>query len=368
MKKLILSLFVGIVLCASLKAQKIEKPTLTPVEPNEAQKSLIQQGIKLHDAKQYDEAVKKYEQVLKECPDCVSAIYEAALSYYYKKDHLKAVELASRGLKYKSKELPFFYGLVANIYDDEGSPQKAIKLYEDAIKMLKGEKDSEQILSSLFYNLGVTYARQKNYKEAKEALKKAVESNYQYPSPHYLLTEVFFTMKYKVPALFAAARIMSVETFSPRTRRAATIFQEVLTGGARKGNEPNSINIFVDTNEPKDEGDFSGISLILGLVSAGTDITEENKNKTEEEKFADKVKSLIGFVEEDAKKNKSTFVGKNYVPFLREMKQRGYVETFAYVVLANGGNEKAAKWVLNDNPQKVVEFMNWAKNFQLPNK
>lgn len=368
MKKLILSLIVGIVLCASLNAQKIEKPTLTPIEPNEAQKALIQQGIKLHDAKQFDEAIKKYEQVLKECPDCVLAIYEAALSYYYKKNHLKAVELASRGLKYKSTNLPFFYGLVANIYDDEGSPQKAIKLYEDAIKMLKDEKDSGQILSSLFYNLGVTYARGKNYNEAKEALKKAVENDYAYPSPHYLLSEVFYTMKYKVPALLAASRLISVETFSPRSRRVSAIFQEVLTGGAKKGSEPNSINIFVDVNEPKDEGDFSGISLILGLVSAGTDVKEENKNKTEEEKFVDKVNSLIGFVEADAKKNKSTFVGKNYLPFLSEMKRKGYVEAFAYIVLANSGNEKAAKWVLTDNPQKAVEFTNWAKNFQLPNK
>lgn len=366
MKKYLLSAILLFAFSVFVSAQKIEKPTKTPVEPTPAQKILIQQGIALHDATKYEEAIQKYEQVLKENPDCVVAIYEMAISYYHKKDFVKAIETAMVGLKYKSSELPLFYGTIANIWDDQGNPQKAIQLYKDGIKMLEGEKDSGNSLSSLYYNLGVTYTRQKNYQEAKEALKKAVEYNAAYPSPNYLLSEIFYTMRYKVPALLAAARLMSIEAHTPRTKRASAIFQDVLTGGAQKGEKENSINIFVDPNEPKDEGDFSGISLILGLVSAGNDITEENKNKTEEEKFVEKVESLIGFLAGEAKKNKSKFAGKNYIPFMLEIKQRGYAKIFAYLVLSNAGNETAAKWVLNDNPQKTVEFMNWAKSYQPP--
>ena len=364
MKKYLFTTLIMLAFCAILSAQKPQKPTLTPKEATPAQEALIKQGIALHDNKKYDEAIALYQKVLDENPDCVFAIYEMALSYYYKKDYVKAVEISMQGMKYNAKEIPLFYGMVANIWDEKGNPEKAIELYKDGIKILEKEKNSEAYLSSLYYNLGVTYFQQKDGAKAKDALKKAVEYNYSYASPHYLLSETFSAMRYKVPALLAAARLMSVENVSPRTRRASVIFRDVLTGGAQKGKEPNSISIFVDINEPKDEGDFSGLSMILGLMSAGSDISKENKNLTEEEKFVEKVEGFISFLATDAKKMKSTFAGKNYIPFMLEMKQRGYVKPFAYLVLTNAGNEKAAKWVINDNPKAVIDFMNWAKNYQ----
>jgi tetratricopeptide (TPR) repeat protein len=366
MNKIIMTAAFLLAFCLTFSAQTVQKPTLKPTDPTPEQEKLIKQGIALHDAKKYDEAIALYQKVLDENPDCVFALYEMALSFYAKKDHVKTVETSMRGMKYKSKELPLFYGLVANIWDDQGNPQKAIALYKDGIKMLEKEKGNEQYLSSLYFNLGVTYFRQKDGPKAKDALKKAVEYNYAYPSPHYLLSETFFAMRYRVPALLAAARLMSVENFSERTKRASLVFREVLTGGAKKGNDSNSITIFVDTDEPKDEGDFSGLSLILGLASAGADIKEENKNLSEEEKFVEKVDVFIGFLASDAKKTRSTFVGKNYIPFLLEMRRRGYVKPFAYIVLANAGNEAAARWVLSDNQKTVVEFMNWAKSYQPP--
>ncbi len=65
---------------------------------------------------------------------------------------------------------------MANAIDDVGKPDEAIKIYRDAIKMLD-DKRHDGHLSSLYYNLGVTYVRQKKYNEAGVELKKAVEYN-----------------------------------------------------------------------------------------------------------------------------------------------------------------------------------------------
>lgn len=351
--------------CINLFAQKPEKPTLKPKPSTPAQEALIKQGIGLHDAKKYDEAIALYQKVLDENPDNVFALYEMALSYYNKKDYVKTLETAMKGVKYDSKELSLFYGMIGNIWDDQGNPKKAIELYNQGIKNLEKEKGYETHVSSLYYNLGVTYFRQKDGAKAKEAFKKAIDYNYSYNSPHYVLSETFAAMRYKVPALLAAARFLSVETVSPRSKRASEIFRDVLTGGAKKDGE-NKINIFVDMNEPKDEGDFSGISMIMGLLSAGSDVSEKNKNLTEEEKFVEKVESFISFLASDEKKGKSSFAGKNYVPFILEMKQRNYIEPFAYLVLMHAGNTTAANWVMEKNPKSVVEFMNWAKSYQPP--
>jgi hypothetical protein len=58
------------------------------------------------------------------------------------------------------------------------------------------------------------------YAEAKEQLKRAVELNNAYPSPHYLLSEVFMGTKYRIPALLAAIRLLSLEPNSQRSERA----------------------------------------------------------------------------------------------------------------------------------------------------
>lgn len=361
-----LGLFLLLMLfCASAAAQKITKPTLTPSEPTPSQTVLIQEGIKLHDAGKYDEAIQKYEQVLKENPDCSVALYEMALSYYKKKDFAKFTDVATQGIKYKSNELPQFYEMIGNLLDDLGKPKEAIEVYKDAIKILEDKKEYQRSLSSIYYNMGVTYTRQKQYKEARDVLKKSVENNFAYPSPNYLLALIFNGTGYKIPALLASARLISLELETPRAKDAVKIFLDIAKGSATK--EANGdVTINLNLGGPTDEGDFGAIELLLAISGQADDAKDEadkkEKPKTEEEKFVSKIELLISFLSED-KKVKSTFVGRNYVPFMVEMKNRGYVQIFAYLVLQQSGNKTAEKWLV-DNSQKTLEFINWAKSYQ----
>lgn len=365
MKRNLSVLLIALLFCVSVSAQKINKPTLAAKAPTEAQRSLIKQAVALHDARRFDEAIKIYEQVLKENPDCTVAMYEMALSYYNKPAKEKAIEIALDGLKYKSAELPLFYGFIANDLDDRGYPQKAVQIYLDGIKILEEDKSFPDGLSSLYYNLGVTHARQKQFKEAREALKKSIESNNKYASPHYLLSEVFYGSRYKIPAFLAAARFVSLEFNSVRAKRAAAVIQDIIKGDSTKSAD-GKVTINLDLLAPSDEGNFGAMDLLL---SASDQIDEKKgdsnakKPLTAEEKFAGKIETLISFLETGDKKNNSTFVGKNYFPFMLEMKRRDYVKNFAYIVLFQNGNTTAEKW-LNDNNQKTIEFINWARNYQ----
>ena len=96
MKQSILLSLLFALSCFAASAQKIAKPTLTPKPATEAQLLLIRQGVALHDAKRYDEAIAKYEQVLAENPDSTVAMHELAMSFYSKGDRVKAMETASR--------------------------------------------------------------------------------------------------------------------------------------------------------------------------------------------------------------------------------------------------------------------------------
>ena len=361
-------LFVLLVLfCVSVSAQKITQPTLTPSEPTASQTALIQEGVKLHDAGRYDEAIQKYDQVLKENPDCTMALYEKALSYYQKKDFAKFTDVATQGIKYKSNELPQFYEMIGSLLDDLGKPQEAIQLYKDAIKILEDKSEYRRSVASIYYNLGVTYMREKQYKEAREVLKKSVESNFAYPSPNYLLAVIFNGTSYKIPAIFAAARLITLEIQTQRSQNAAKIFLEAIKGNATKSANGDT-NIILNLGAPTDEGDFGAAGLLLSISDVADNAKEKNgaeKNKkpqTEEEKFVDKIDSLISFVGAD-KEIKKTFVGRTYAPFMLELKARGYLKIFGYLVLQQSGNQTAEKWLI-ENSEKTVEFINWARTYQ----
>lgn len=359
------NIYLAILFClafsvASVSAQKIGKPTLTPTEATEAQRQLILQGVRLHDQKKYDEAIKKYEQVLQENPNNDLALYEKALSLYNKKDFPQALATSYKLVQYKGKTGLLGYGLIANMLDDEGKPKEAIEIYQKAIKQLEGDDVYKSEVANLYFNLGVTYVRQKQFKESREALKKAVQIDFSYPGAHYLMAEVFQGSKYKVPALLAAARFITMEINSPRAKRSVEIFAGNVNS-AKKDGETGNINIFLDLNAPKDEGDFGMYDLLLGTLTSVTD--EKDKNKTQEEIFADAVDTLTSLLEGD-KKLASTFVGKTYIPFMVDMKKAGYSKIFAYLVLQQQGNKQAEKWLI-DQGQKTVDFINWAKTYQL---
>jgi len=359
MRKPITIVFVILILCVSAFGQKLVKPTLIPQLPTVEQQAKIAEGIKLHDAKRYDEALEKYKSVLTENPECTNAMYEMCMTLYAKGEKEKSMELANRGSKYISDELPLFYGTMANILDDYGKPQEAINIYLEGLKLLAGDPRFARYRSSLNYNLGVTYFKLKKFKEAREVLKSAVDDDYMYTSPHYLLAAVYSGTNYRIPALLAASRFVTVEYKTQRSGNAASIIVEVLKP-PQTDPATGNINIILDANSPKDEGDFDGINFILPMMMVGKG--DKDKNKTTKELFVDAIDTVFGLVSSD-KKLSSTFVGKKYIPFVRELKARGYIEPFAYMVMYLNGDRTTKPW-LAANDAKLSEFLKWAEAYE----
>ena len=354
-----------LVFALSAFSQKLGKPTLTPSPLTPTQQKTLQEGVKLHDEKKYEEAIAKYKSILDENPECVAAMYELALTLEHKGEKLASMELANKGTKYISPELPLFYVLIANNLDDLGKPDDAIKIYLDGIKILEGNKDFGSYRASLEFNLGVTYLRQKKYTEARTVLKNAVEDNYSYPSPHFLLSYVYNGTKYKIPAFLAAARFISLEFSTQRTGTAVGIITEVLKPAA-KDPKTGNINIFMDMNAPKDEGDFGIFDLLLGTLT--TVRGDDDKGKSDNQMFIEAISSVIAILAED-KKMQKTFIGKNYVPFMSDLKKNGHIDALGNMILyiKDNKNADAAKWVAA-NDAKLSAFLKWAKEYQLPAK
>lgn len=348
-----------LLLSLTATAQTISTPTKTSTEPSPAQLEMIREGIQLHDAGKYDEAIHRYQLVLKDNPNCTLALYELAFSLIDKGEKDLALEIAQTGISFQSRELPSFYILIANITDDRGNPTRAIYLYNEAIRILLEEKTDTKALGSVYFNLGVTYSRLNRYRDSREAFKQAVHSDYGYPSPNFLLSESYMAAGYKIPALLAAMRFATMEFGTPRSQRAAELAITMLKPTERN-HQSGGNSIKADINGPKDEGEFAAYEKKLGGLTAF--VSEKDTGKTNEEKFAEGVDELIVMIGGDSK-IRDTFVGRKYIPFLVEARRLGYSRFLAYILLSQSGNENATRFLLA-NKLQTDAFIEWAYTYR----
>jgi tetratricopeptide (TPR) repeat protein len=339
-------------------AQQLPEPKLMPTPSTQKQAATTREGVALHDKGDYDGAIRKYEEVLAENPSNMIALYEMAYSYSAKKDYKKSLEIAYKGAQYQSEQLAGFYLLIGNDLDIIGESQKAIDVYKKGIKTFPDD-------ALLHFNLGIAYRNANKIDDAKKSLKSALTRNPQHPGSHLILASIFYSTGYRTPALFAAARFLTLEPATQRSAAALKLLRAALSGGASSGKNANEISIVVEANPKKDEGDFSTIDFALGLTSAAGMI-EEGKNKTEAQRMVDQMNSFLAILEEQTEgKKHSTFVYQYYVPYFVELKQRGHVEAFVYHVLQSSGLPGVNDWI-NENSGRVMQFLVWSKSYQWP--
>jgi Tfp pilus assembly protein PilF len=357
MKKRLFALCVITLLGLSVAAQKLEPPKLQPTPTTEKQQQIIREGEALHDNGDYDGAIARYQEVLKENPNNVEALYETAFSYYKKKDYPKSIEIGYQAAKYKSDLLAAIYVQIGSSYDEAGDPKKAIEVYKAGIKL-------NPRAALLHYNLAITYYGSGQLEDARSAAKRAAILNPNHPSTQILLSSLFEKGSYKTPALLAACRFLILEPDSRRSEVALRTVEKVMQAGVSPTNE-KEIKIFIDTSPKKDEGDFSSIEMFMGLARAAN-YTEKNRDKSPAELVADNFNSLFAYLAESrGKADKSKFTWRYYVPYFAELKSKGYVEVFTYYTHQRSAVPEVAEW-LRQNKSKVAGFLAWSKAYSWP--
>ncbi|MDQ1610524.1 MAG: hypothetical protein QOG00_455 [Pyrinomonadaceae bacterium] len=348
-----------LLLSAQAAHAQLSAPKLTPVAPNETQKAAIKAGVELHDKGDFDAAISKYQEALKENPDNVLAMYELAYSYYAKKDYAKTLEIVYRGAWYKSEHLGGFYTLAGNVLDNQGNAQKAIEVYKAGIKLMPEE-------GLLYFNLAITERGAGKLEDARKSAKRAVSFIPDHRSSHLLLGTLFHNGQYKTPALLAMLRFLTLEPATARSQAALKVAQEILGSGVTQGKNANEINIFVDMSAKKDEGDFDALNMMLGLSKAASMTEKNNKSKTGVELLVGQFNSFLAVLSEmDAKKFGSSFTGKYYVPYFVELKRRNYVEPFIYHTHRRSNLPGVEEW-LRQNGARLDEFLRWSKSYRWP--
>ena len=333
------------------QAQQNPSPTRTPSPSTASQDAAVNVGIDLHDQGKYDEAIARYQEVLKQNPDNMTALFELAFSQAAKKDYQTSLETAAKGTQYKSDLLPMFYDVMASTLDLMGEPQRAIDTYKRGIELAPDA-------SMLYLNMAVTYQESlKNNEQSMVWLKKAVAVDPTGPEAQLLLGQGFYSANYRTPALLVFARYLIMEPAGGQSLQAYGLWRAILRGEAAPAAAAGPAKT--------DEGEFSALDALIA-TSHSTFTTEMDRGKKEAEALVDQVNAILTRLAADNPSlDGATFVGRFHVPYFVELKRRNYVEPFVYWVSQRAPVPGVKEWI-NANEDRIREFLNWSAKYAWP--
>lgn len=120
-------------------------------------------------------------------PFDAEASFGQALSYYQKRDYLKALEFCQKALP-KLPNPARAYHLLGCIYADQGEYKKSAEPLEKALKY-------DSLLFDAYFRLGIVYIKLEKPKEAIASLKKTVFLNPNFALAHFYLANLYRDFK-----------------------------------------------------------------------------------------------------------------------------------------------------------------------------
>ena len=352
-KKLVL-LLTGLLFPSAGLSQGIPEPKLTPAPALEKHRDLMHEAIAFDERGEFDAAIARLQQILRENPDDVVAMYQLAHSHFGKEEYMKSLAAASNGAKYKSRQLAALYLLIGSNLDRLDEPELAIKVYKQGMKSFPTDAQFPMSLAITYLNFGKP-------EDARKSLKESAALDPNYAGSHLGLGQLYFNSGYKVQAVLALCRFLVLEPDSRRSAAALKTMQGIIQSGVGPGEDSN-ITIVVDSTMRTDEGDFNAANVALSMLAASPYL-EKNKGKSEINLVVENFTSLFTILSDGNKKKQSGFAWNYYRPYFIEMKDRNYVEAFCYYIHQGGGSTEVSNW-LAQNGAKVGEFLNWSKSYQ----
>lgn len=305
--------------------------------------ALVEQGVELHDAGDYQAAIEQYKKALELEPGSDLVNNEIALSYFAAGEYKKSAAHSRKVLDLKQGDLTLAYINYANALDMQGKTKKAIKAYEE------GLKEYDHYL--LYFNHSLACFNSGQQEKAEISAINAIQQNTGHASSHLLLSKIMEVKNNRIQAMLPLYFFLLLE---PKSERAlaeySTIRNHLGRGVSREGE--TTINIVVPVSG---ESDFDAAEMMVSLLKSAENL-EENKDKSDLELFADnndKIFKILG----ELRKDKTGLWWEFYVPFFQRLSQEKLTVAFSYYISLSRG-EEASTW-LNENKAELQRLSAW---------
>ena len=309
--------------------------------------TIVKEGIALHDAGKYEEAITVYEKALKVDKKSSLVHYEIGFSYFAKGDYKKAIKHMDKVIKKGDKHLKGAYMTKGSSLDVMGKPKDAIKIYKEAIREFPDDY-------LLHYNLALTQYNLGEKGEAETNLIDGISLNPMHGTSNYLLAIIKSEQGKKVEALLGLHFFLLIEPDSDRSKSALAILKELMGEGVEQKDDNN---VEITLSDLDDDNDFAATNLILSLVAASKHL-DENKDKSSQELFNENTESIFTILKE-LKEDKKGIWWDLYVNFYASLIDSGNMEAYCYFVTQTN-SELEVKWI-EEHEEQMNKFYDWLK-------
>lgn len=320
-------------------------------------RTLVREGVALHDKGQFDEAIQKYDAALALDNGFYLAHYEKSYTLMLAKRYDESIALSKYILK-NFKDGPDNASVYVNYgtcLDYLGKPDEAVDVYNDGIRAFPK-------VGLLYFNKAIALANGGKIREAVDAVKLSIAVNPYHASSHHVLS-LSVREKNKIFGLLSSLVFLAIEPEGKRAELHLANVQSVLGGNAKKTGE-NAVTINLDPSvlSTKDGGEdnFQSLEMLISL-SAGTDFEDKYKAETATDKLQRKIELVISMLGE-TDKGKKGFGWTYYAPFFIKLKKEKYLKTFSHFIYSPAGDAANAAW-LTENKADVDEFVAWFKSY-----
>ncbi len=330
-------------------------------QPAAASDSLTVEGIALHDAGKYREAVRKFEQALRLNPNNTFAWYEMGNSYQALQEYQEALKCADKVIGGKGDLLAEAYALKGNTFDLMGKKEQAVQTYREGISRGKPS-------NMLHFNLGITLMGQEKYEEAATEFVNSLKIDFSHTSSHYGLGMAYSTTSSKVKTLLPLYYFLLLENKGQRAKTALKTIRNTAQTQLEKTSEG-----FIQINLPATSDDeFRTTETALALHAAAEDAKRETLKDSLGADLPEpgEVQRLVAYNElffkmlgETTGRPADPFWWTSYADFFAALQANGHTEAFTYYLLLNGGDAGVREWLMANKP-RLEAFSNWIMQYQ----
>ena len=287
-------------------------------QQKELAEKLVGEGVVLHDAGDYVGAMMKYDEALRLDENNIYALAEKAMTLMVIRKPEEAVRICDIAINEHtgSDLLYMIYVIYGNACDELGESSRAIDIYNKGIEQFPD-------FYQLHFNKGITLLGMDLPEEAIISFQESAFLNPNHPGTHNAIGQTLYAENKLIPSLLAFAWFFVLEPEGNRAKENIEYVRDIL----------KRERVYAEDKEE------------IGAVQ-----------------FIRKFEEICSAVSIQKESNNDFYL-RYYAPFFIEMKERGMVETFGYIVFVSSGSGDILKWI-GSNEEQIAAFYEWVNSYK----
>ncbi|ANQ52711.1 tetratricopeptide repeat protein [Flammeovirga sp. MY04] len=323
--------------------------TFGQTNKEKAQKK-AEEAIELMDNGAVESSIKMLLECEKLDPTTFIYTYEIAYAYILKKDYKTAIKYLNKSKKHNDANSQV-YQLLGNCDSWMGKPKKALKKYEEGLKVFPNA-------GNLYLETGNIYLHQQLYDYAIDYYKEGIRKDPMYPSNYFRLADLYLNSDYKIDGLIYGELFMNIERGSDRTTQMSKMLYDTYKNSITvKGdsvvysfNKTLNINI----NQGSDGEIKMPFSMIFFKNMAIATATQANEKNIDLE-YMCAIRKV--FLKNYAQKDIYDYPNVLF-KYQKVVDDAGHLEAYNHYILQMGNEKEIDAWV-TQNEEAFESFLEW---------